>query len=65
LYIIIFSTATDKTEGSGPNGSKHYQNSIKESSTGYNLQITNYNPVMLLPVSCGDVPLEKWCCEIL
>jgi hypothetical protein len=30
LYILIFkfSTATKKTESSGPNGSKHYQNSI-------------------------------------
>jgi hypothetical protein len=30
LYILIFSflTADEKTEGSGPNDSKHYQNSI-------------------------------------
>jgi hypothetical protein len=30
LHVLIFtiSTADEKTEGSAPNGSKHYQNSI-------------------------------------
>jgi hypothetical protein len=60
LYILSFSTEDEKTEGSAPNGSKHYENSVSSSFLPEsNPYITEYS------VSCLAALDVTWCNDVL